>query len=793
MPDRIQDNSPSDKPGVERFQAADRATSEIFFKTLAEGLSEGVLFIAPDGQIIYSNTAAQLIFEPREAFTGLNLIDFVPQAPCNEFLQFVNRMKPGEHISWEFEIRLPSTNIRRISLEGTCLPDAQGIPSGVLGIVEIRANPEYKATGQPPDEQRYRTIVEDQTDLIFRFQPNGMITYVNEAFCRYWSKERSDLIGTSLMASILKEDRPRIRAQFISLTPACPAVSYEVQVNFPANNARWQQRTDRAIFDEKNQPVEFISVGHDITERKLAEKALKHQLALEEIMMNISTRFINVAPSEIDREIQRAMRILGEFLDVDRCYIQVLQADQQDIFRSYEWVARPTSVNFSQLLSEELEHFKWSLHKYNNLEVIRVHHLEDLPSEAQDEKDRWNQMGVRSTLGLPLALGSQLIGFFGFDSERKEIDWSDVDVRLLKVIGEIFVSVWMRKQSLQALQETQDQLDQRILELEGRAREINLLTEMSNMLQIASQFDETYLIVADYAARLFPGARGSLWMANATSNNLTLRNQWGNNPSNAATISSEDCWALRRGRLYYADGEEKALLCKHITSPSPSSSICIPITMQGAIVGLLHFETLPESAAFSDTTQQLLAATAEQVSLALSNLQLRQDLREQAIRDPLTGLYNRYYMEVSLERELNRATRSLNPVSLIILDIDHFKDINERFSHPAGDQVLAELGKILRSSIRAEDIACRFGGEEFILILPDTPVATAQDRAEWLREEVKGLSIWFEGQHLPSITLSLGVACWPQNARDVYTLIRSAENALDQAKQAGRDRVMVAN
>jgi diguanylate cyclase (GGDEF)-like protein/PAS domain S-box-containing protein len=788
MSEGTEEHSPS---GPSEVKGDSQAIVEPLFKHLAESLGEGVLLIAPDGIILFSNPAAELIFEPQESLTGRHLSEFVSQAPYLEFFQYANHLKPGHPIKWKFEIRLPDGNLRRISLVGTCWSIKPGLASGVLGIVEIEVNADLNQTILHPNEQRYRTIVEDQTDLIFRFQPNGMITYVNEAYCRYWGKERNELIGTSLMASILKEDRPRIRAQFISLTPACPAVTYEVQVNFPSNLIRWQQRTDRAIFDEKNLPVEFISVAHDITERKLAESALKHQLAMEEIVMNISTRFIDVAPAEIDREIQRALRILGEFMDVDRCHIQVLQPDRRAILKSYEWTV--STANLSQILATELSQFKWSLNRYFNFETIRIHRLDDLPVEAQFEKERWSQMGIRSTLGLPLAEGNKLIGFFGFDSEKKEIEWSDDDVGLIKVIGEIFVSVWMRKQSLQALHETQVQLDQRIFELENRAREINLLTEMSNMLRIASQFEETYLIVADYAARLFPGTVGALWMIDPISNTLTLKNQWGNGNSSAAILPSEDCWALRRGRMYYATGEDNTLFCRHLGKLLPSSSICIPITMQGAIVGLLHFETPAQSAAFSDTTQQLLAATAEQVSLALSNLQLRQDLREQAIRDPLTGLYNRYYMEISLERELNRAARSLSPVSLIILDIDHFRDINETFSHAAGDQVLAELGKILRASIRAEDIASRFGGEEFILILPDTPPLIALERAAQLKLDVKELSIWFEGQHLPGITLSMGMSCWPQNARNVYSLIRSAEAALDQAKQAGRDQVVAAD
>ncbi len=791
MTERAEENRLSE--GSIEIQSPELAITNNLFHSLGESICEGVIFFNLDGLILYSNPAAQLIFAPDGNLSGKNLSEFIAKDPFQEFLQQCSRADPLDHINFEFEVHTPAGDWHHVTLAGTRWPEPAAGTNGILGIVDCQIVQDIRQENAHPKEQHYRNIVEDQTDLIFRFHPNGTITYVNEAYCRFWNKERSDLVGTSLMAVIPKEDRPRIRAQFISLSTACPAVTYEARVCMPTGMIRWQQRTDRAIFDEKGQPVEFISVAHDITERKLAEAALKHQLAMEEIVMNISTRFINVAPAKIDREIHRALRQLGEFMDVDRCYIQVVQPDRRVIQKSYEWISSGSLVDFKQMHDDELERFQWVMGRLFHMEPVQVHNLDDLPAEAQVEKEFWSRLGIRSVLALPLTQGNQLVGFFGFDSARRESEWSEDEVGLLKVIGEIFVSVWMQKQSAEALLETQIQLNERIQELGNRTREINLLTEMSNMLQIASQFEETYLIVADYAARLFPGIGGTLWMIDPVTNSLSLKNQWGQGSTHAAILTAEDCWALRRGRLYQTSGEDPALFCRHIGQPLPSSSICIPIIMQGKTVGLLHFETPENKQPLNDAAQQLSAVTAEQVGLALSNLQLRQDLRDQAIRDALTGLYNRYYMEISLERELNRAARSLSPVSLMMLDIDHFRDINDRFSHAGGDRLLSELGKILRNTVRAEDIACRYGGEEFILILPDTPISIAQQRADQLRKDVKELSIWHEGQQLATITLSIGLTCWPQNARNVYDLIRSAESALERAKLAGRDQVITAD
>jgi len=179
-------------------------------------------------------------------------------------------------------------------------------------------------------------------------------------------------------------------------------------------------------------------------------------------------------------------------------------------------------------------------------------------------------------------------------------------------------------------------------------------------------------------------------------------------------------------------------------------------------------------------------------ALVLNNAQLRDTLREQSIRDGLTGLYNRRYMEETLKQQLSRATRQLHPLGIIMLDIDHFKSINAIHGHATGDELLRELGKLLKNNIRNEDIACRYGGEEFLLIMPDTSLETAVQRAELLRQSAHGLHVQ-EGQLLEGITLSLGVAVYPQHGSTTESVLNAADAALYRAKQAGRDRVVMAD
>jgi diguanylate cyclase (GGDEF)-like protein/PAS domain S-box-containing protein len=163
-----------------------------------------------------------------------------------------------------------------------------------------------------------------------------------------------------------------------------------------------------------------------------------------------------------------------------------------------------------------------------------------------------------------------------------------------------------------------------------------------------------------------------------------------------------------------------------------------------------------------------------------------------ASRDPLTGLFNRLNMEDSFKRELNRAQRKAESIGVIVLDIDHFKTYNDTYGHLAGDAVLRALGGLLMGFSRRYDISCRFGGEEFIIILPDIELEVVRRRAEKLRVEVKQLKLEDNGNILSPVNISLGVACFPQHGATSTELIRAADAALYRAKQGGRDQVAVA-
>jgi len=213
---------------------------------------------------------------------------------------------------------------------------------------------------------------------------------------------------------------------------------------------------------------------------------------------------------------------------------------------------------------------------------------------------------------------------------------------------------------------------------------------------------------------------------------------------------------------------------------------------QGEALGLLHLQCTTGAPALDQESQRLAETIAEQIAMALSNLNLREALRQQSIRDTLTGLFNRRYMDETLAREIERARRRDLPIGVIMLDIDYFKRFNDTYGHQAGDVLLTALGKFLQTQVRLDDIACRYGGEEFTLILPGASQELAHQRAEQLRVNIHALQVSFEGDTLAAITLSLGVAVFPAHGETAQAVLRAADAALYKAKENGRDRVELA-
>lgn len=350
-----------------------------------------------------------------------------------------------------------------------------------------------------------------------------------------------------------------------------------------------------------------------------------------------------------------------------------------------------------------------------------------------------------------------------------------------------------RKQAEDALQQLNQQLTGWVSELRTRNREMVLLGEMSDFLQACQTVEEAYSAIATLIEPLFPGTSGGVFTINSSNHWVDAVATWGTNLTSQTLFTPKECWALRRGRLHWVNQKQSRLLCPHIhQDPAPPESLCMPMMAQGNALGILYLNS-PELGCLSEAKQRLAVTVAEHLALSLANLKLHETLAQQSIRDPLTGLFNRRYMEESLEREIHCAQRQKRPLGIIMLDIDHFKRFNDTFGHEAGNAILRELGIFLQSNIRGSDIACRYGGEELILILPEASLEDTKQRAEQIRQGVHHLKVWHRSQLLSAITVSLGVSGFPEHGLTGDRLIEAADAALYRAKAEGRDRVVSAS
>ena len=346
------------------------------------------------------------------------------------------------------------------------------------------------------------------------------------------------------------------------------------------------------------------------------------------------------------------------------------------------------------------------------------------------------------------------------------------------------------------LTEVNEELRVNLVELEHRNREMTSLTELADLLQLCVTTEEVALAVARSAPNLFPGDAGALYELTTASRTLVAIANWGDPPPARADFAATECWALRRGRVHVVDDSGTELRCEHAEEPIETGILCVPLIAQGDTLGLLHLQvrtpaaTSEQRAALLAEREWLTQALADQVELALANIRMRATLREQSIRDELTGLFNRRFMEETLDRELRRAKREGQQLGLIMIDLDHFKALNDGFGHAAGDVVLRAIGQFLQTAIRGGDVACRLGGEEFVLILPRAAPADTRRRAEVLREGVKHLKLDPSGAALPTVTISIGIATAPDHGETGDVLLRAADEALYKAKAAGRDRVV---
>lgn len=400
---------------------------------------------------------------------------------------------------------------------------------------------------------------------------------------------------------------------------------------------------------------------------------------------------------------------------------------------------------------------------------------------------------VRFYAGAPLvddddhALGTLCV----IDSEPRTLTDAQKDA-LAALARQVMaqIATLERAAELRALQQAEAESNARltalVARLETRDRSLRLLNEMGDMLQSSRTLDEVHLTITDFAERLFERRSGVVSTLDAHREDARLIAAWGPNRASAASFASDECWAIRRGRSHQSRSD-RGVRCAHLGA---GSHVCVPMLAGGEVRGALHVAL--ESDAEAIEQMHVVEATAERLALAMANFRLRDSLRSQSVTDPLTGLYNRRYLDEVLARELRRSARHKHPFTIAIIDVDHFKRVNDTIGHDGGDAVLRAIALFLRQNVRDEDLVCRYGGEEFVVGFVEGSLEGCLARAEALCRGVKALQIVHAGRAIGPVSISIGVGHALHDGVTPDTLLRAADGALYRAKAEGRDRVVVA-
>jgi len=583
-------------------------------------------------------------------------------------------------------------------------------------------------------------------DLLIICDNDGLIQTVNKAMRSKCGYGQEELIGKPISELIVDSNNEFIKPAFLLRQQM---VKDQEMIFCTKGGEQFHVSVAISPFEGPDHtPIGFVLIARDITMQKRAEAVSKLAAIVEHSDDAIISNTLE--HGLITSWNKGAEHIYG--------------------YTASEVLGRPISILASGGHNDEM---------YRNLEQIKMGHHIDQREIMHIKKD-----GTQIYVSLSISPIKDMSG---------------------KVIGASAIArdITERKRAEAALQEAHEKLKVSLRELEERNREFSILTAMNELLQSCITKEEACKVIERSLKLLFPDAEGAIYFFRPSQNILEMIACWGSQ-SLEQVFGREDCLGLRQGRFHLTQvtGEPKLeLCCKHLQQLVRGDYLCIPMMAQGETLGVLCLRKVAAESVLKgksensepylpESKQNLALAVAEPIALALANLKLRETLLNQAICDPLTGLFNRRYLEEYLERELQRAIRNNRSVGIILLDIDNFKKFNNTFGHEAGDALLSAFGKFLQGRIRGFDFVCRYGGEEFLIIMPEVSLEGTLKRAEELCEAVKQMNMEHRGQQLDQITLSAGVSVFPQNGSTREVLLRAADEALYRAKAEGRDQAV---
>ncbi len=482
----------------------------------------------------------------------------------------------------------------------------------------------------------------------------------------------------------------------------------------------------------------------------------------------------------IENKLRKSEALLKGIIDGSNDFIAALDLDYRFIVfnRSYR-------DEFNRIFGKEI-----------TLGMSIKDALAHLPEEQKKAVDIWK----KSLNGEEFIVISKF-GDKKLDQLPYEITCSSIRDDRGNLIGasHIVRNIQKRVETEKAILTANEKLTLAYQALKTHDEGVSLLNQMDALLQTCSTVNEALELTVSYCKKLLPFTGGIIYLTHSSGNYLVSSAHWDTTKNNKEIFSTDQCWALRQGKTYRFFNKENNIRCKHyITDDQLQLCFCVPLLAQNDNIGLLYIEikkascqTKEQLNEIADGHELIINNLAGLIALSIANIRLKDTLRIRSIRDPLTKVYNRAYLNESLEREIHRAERSKTGLAIMMIDIDHFKNINDKFGHQTGDLVLQTIGNLLLKQVRKSDIACRYGGEEFLLMFYDFSLKDAVERAEQIRKKISRIKLNFSDKIIHSITASFGIAMYPEHGEDMEKLIRASDQALYESKKMGRDKVTV--
>jgi diguanylate cyclase (GGDEF)-like protein/PAS domain S-box-containing protein len=635
-------------------------------------------------------------------------------------------------------------------------------------------------------ELYFHTIAEAVPEIIWTATPDGQDDYFNQRCFDFTGSTLDELRGTGWKTIVHPDDLDGCTSQWQNALRVGEPYEIEYRLRGKDGNFRWFLGRANPIRNPTGEIVKWFGTCTDIENQKQNQQNLEGQIKERNLQL-----------AETNSRLQREL------------YFQTMEGIPEIV-----WTANPDGaidftnrkwLDYSGLTAEQSLGKGWTLAVHVDDLALCIAKWESAllagnPYETEyrlrDREGHFRWFLVRAN---PIRNSAgEIIKWFGSctDIESQKQNQQILEEQILERTAQLAdANTRLQEEMLEkdfARNELDQQNDRILSELQKRSERATMLAEMGELLQSCISRDEVFAAALGYAPKIFPTARGAVALLDASRSHAEVLGSWSECHLPMREFEPTECWALRTGHPHLVVAGDSTAPCAHAAGVK-NSYLCIPILAQGETLGLLHLQATDDVPQLESAELSFKTTFAGQVGLSIANIRLREALRMQSVRDALTGLYNRRYLEEVLDREIRRAGRAGQSMGILMLDLDHFKRFNDTYGHDAGDAVLRETAAFLLKNVRAEDFVCRYGGEEFVVILPTADVEGARARGEKLRSKMRELSILHQGKSLGMVTLSVGVATFPAHGMSPKELMAAADGALYEAKRGGRDQVAVAS